>query len=109
LQKKGVTECFPFDQDTLVFKVGEKMFRLASRSAWKQGKPSLNLKCDPEKAEDLRTSYNAVKPVYHMSKKHWNTIALHQDVPLTVLLELIGHSYDLVFKSLPKKVQATLD
>lgn len=109
LQKKGVTEHFPFDQDTLVFKVGGKMFCLASLSAWEQGKPSLNLKCDPEKAEDLRASYNAVQPGYHMSKKHWNTIALHQDVPLALLLELIDHSYNLVFNSLPKKVQATLN
>ena len=105
LNKKGVTEHFPFDQDTLVFKVGGKMFCLTSLSDWEKGTPSLNLKCDPEFAEKLRAEYDDIKPGWHMSKTHWNTIQINHEVPDSLLKELIDHSYDLVFKSLAKKVQ----
>ena len=103
--KKGVTEHFPFDEDTLVFKVGGKMFALSSLLQWEKGTPSVNLKCDPERAQELRAEYDAIQPGYHMSKIHWNTIAVNQDAPDTLLKELIDHSYDLVFKSLAKKIQ----
>ena len=105
LSKKGVTEHFPFDEDTLVFKVGGKMFALSSLLQWEKGAPSLNLKCDPERAQELRAEYDAIQPGYHMSKIHWNTIAVNQDVPDALLKELIDHSYGLVFKSLTKKIQ----
>ena len=105
LAKKGVTEHFPFDEDTLVFKVGGKMFCLASLKEFENGNPSLNLKCDPEKALELRAEYEAIRPGYHMSKVHWNTIDLNKDVSNKMLSELINHSYDLVFKSLTKKMQ----
>lgn len=105
LSKKGVTEHFPFDEDTLVFKVGGKMFCLASLKEFESGNPSLNLKCDPEKALELRAEYEAIRPGYHMSKVHWNSIDLNKDVPNKMLSELINHSYDLVFKSLTKKIQ----
>lgn len=105
LSKKGVSEHFPFDEDTLVFKVGGKMFALSSLSNWEKGTPSVNLKCDPERAEELRANYNDIKPGFHMSKVHWNTIAINGDVPDKFLRELIDHSYDLVFKSLTKKLQ----
>lgn len=105
LSKKGVTEHFPFDEDTLVFKVGGKMFALSSLLQWEKGSPSMNLKCDPERAQELRAEYDAIQPGFHMSKIHWNTIAVNQDVPNTLLKELIDHSYDLVFKSLAKKIQ----
>ena len=105
LTKKGVTEHFPFDEDTLVFKVGGKMFCLASLKEFENGNPSLNLKCDPEKALELRAEYEAIRPGYHMSKVHWNTIDLNKDVSNKMLSELINHSYDLVFKSLTKKMQ----
>jgi predicted DNA-binding protein (MmcQ/YjbR family) len=105
LSKKGVTEHFPFDEDTLVFKVGGKMFALSSLLQWEKGKPSVNLKCDPERAEELRAEYDGIQPGFHMSKIHWNTIAVNNDVPNTLLKELIDHSYDLVFKSLTKKIQ----
>lgn len=108
LQKPGVTEHFPFDEDTLVFKVGEKMFALSSLKDWEAGIPSINLKCDPARALELRDQYNAIEPGYHMSKVHWNTITLHNDVPQKLLLELINHSYDLVFKSLTKKIQSEI-
>ena len=105
LTKKGVTEHFPFDQDTLVFKVGGKMFCLTSLSDWEKGTPSLNLKCDPDQALELRAEYEAIEPGYHMSKVHWNTVCFHVDVPDKMMFELIANSYDLVFKSLTKKVQ----
>lgn len=105
LSKKGVTEHFPFDEDTLVFKVGGKMFALSSLQQWEKGEPSTNLKCDPDRAEELRAQYDDIQPGYHMSKIHWNTIAINRDVPDTFVKELIDHSYDLVFKSLTKKIQ----
>jgi len=105
LSKKGVTEHFPFDEDTLVFKVGGKMFALSSLLQWEKGAPSVNLKCDPDRAQELRAEYDAIEPGYHMSKVHWNTIAVNQDAPDTLLKELMDHSYDLVFKSLAKKIQ----
>ncbi len=109
LSKKGVTEHFPFDEDTLVFKVGGKMFCLTSLKDWENGTPSLNLKCDPEKAEELRATYNAVKPGYHMSKIHWNTIDFNGDVSDKLMCQFINHSYELVFKSLTKKIQAEIN
>jgi predicted DNA-binding protein (MmcQ/YjbR family) len=108
LSKKGVTEHFPFDEDTLVFKVGGKMFALSSLSQWEKGEPSVNLKCDPERAEELRAQYDSIQPGFHMSKIHWNTIAVNADVPDLLLKELIDHSYGLVFKSLTKKMQGEI-
>jgi predicted DNA-binding protein (MmcQ/YjbR family) len=108
LAKKGVTEHFPFDEDTLVFKVGGKMFALSSLSQWEKGEPSVNLKCDPEQAQELRVQYDAIEPGYHMSKIHWNTIAINKDVPDSLIKELIDHSYELVFKSLTKKLQSEI-
>lgn len=105
LAKKGVTEHFPFNDDALVFKVGGKMFCLTSLSEWEKGTPTLNLKCDPEKASKLRAVYNAVKPGWHMNKVHWNTVAFNDDVSDKMMCELINHSYDLVFESLNKKIR----
>jgi predicted DNA-binding protein (MmcQ/YjbR family) len=105
LSKKGVTEHFPFDEDTLVFKVGGKMFALSSLSQWEKGQPSVNLKCDPERAEELRAEYDDIQPGFHMSKTHWNTIAVNESVSDALVKELIDHSYELVFKSLTKKLQ----
>ena len=102
IAKKGVTEEFPFDEVTLVFKVMNKMFAIAPLERI----PSqVNLKCDPERAIELREEYDGViMPGYHMSKVHWNTLYLEQ-VPQKLLLELIDHSYDLIVASLPKKVR----
>ena len=108
LSKKGVTEHFPFDEDTLVFKVGGKMFALSSLSQWEKGEPSVNLKCDPERAEELRAQYDDIKPGWHMSKIHWNTIAVNKSVSDNLIRELINHSYELVFGSLTKKMQSEL-
>jgi predicted DNA-binding protein (MmcQ/YjbR family) len=108
LSKKAVTEHFPFDEDTLVFKVGGKMFALSSLKQWEKQEPSVNLKCDPERALELRANYDAINEGYHMSKIHWNTVLINQDVPDAMLKALIDHSYDLVFKSLTKKLQTEI-
>lgn len=96
-----VEETFPFDKDTLVFKVNNKMFALTSLSEWENNNPAINLKCEPERATELRESYEAVTPGYHMNKTHWNTIAINKDLSDQQLKELILHSYELIAK--PKK------
>lgn len=105
LAKKGVTEHFPFDEDTLVFKVGGKMFALSSLQEWENAAPSVNLKCDPDWALELRGQYDDIQPGYHMSKIHWNTVKINGSIADGFVKELIDHSYDLVFKSLTKKQQ----
>ena len=106
--KKGVTETFPFDQDTLVLKVGGKMFALSSLSDWEKGMPSVNLKCDPDKAAELRAEYDDITPGYHMSKIHWNTVAINKAVPDAMIRQMIDDSYQLVLKSLTKKQQSEI-
>lgn len=106
LAKAAVTEGFPFDNDTLVFKVAGKMFALVSLE---RIPPSVNLKCDPDRSVALRARYGSVAPGYHMSKLHWNTIELEGDLDNALLRELIDHSYTLVVDKLPKKVRAALD
>lgn len=106
---KGVTEHFPFDEDTLVFKVGGKMFALLSLKRWEEGVGTINLKCDPEKAEELRANYDEIIPGYHMSKKHWNTVNCQGSLDLKLISELILHSYELVYGSLTKKVRDSID
>jgi predicted DNA-binding protein (MmcQ/YjbR family) len=106
--KKGVSEHFPFDEDTLVFKVGGKIFALTSLKRFEDGTPSMNLKCDPEKAEELRAQYEAITPGYHMSKVHWNSVDFNKDVSDKLICELIDHSYELVFKSLSKSIHNTI-
>jgi predicted DNA-binding protein (MmcQ/YjbR family) len=108
LSQKAVTEHFPFDEDTLVFKVGGKMFALTSLKEWENENASINLKCDPERANELRAIYEAINPGWHMSKTHWNTIHFNSDVSDKMICDLIHHSYDLVFKSLTKKMQAEI-
>jgi predicted DNA-binding protein (MmcQ/YjbR family) len=104
LSKAGVTEGFPFDNETLVFKVSGKIFALTNISTF----DAVNLKCDPEKAIELRETYSAVTPGYHMNKKHWNTIEFDGSVGFRLLKEWIDHSYDLVLNSLPRKERERL-
>ncbi len=99
LAQKGVTESLPFDQNTLVFKVLDKMFALTDLAEF----GSVNLKCNPEKAIELRERYNAVKEGYHMNKKHWNTIIVNDDMSDREIFEWILHSYQLVVEKLQKK------
>ena len=109
LSKQYVTECFPFDEDTLVFKVAEKMFTATSLKKWEAGDRSVNLKCDPERSLELRDQYEGIIPGYHMNKKHWNTVTIeYGDVPEPLIQELIDHSYNLVVSSLTKKKQREL-
>ncbi|ADB37414.1 MmcQ/YjbR family DNA-binding protein [Spirosoma linguale] len=103
--KPGVTESFPFGGDALVFKVGGKMFALL---ATESQPTTINLKCDPELAVQLREEHAAVAPGYHMNKTHWNTITIDGRVRSSDVQEWIDHSYELVKKSLPKAVQAQL-
>ncbi len=97
LSKKGVNESFPFDDVTLVFKVMGKMFALTDT----EDDFTINLKCDPEKAIDLREHYPSVIPGYHMDKKHWNTVIIDGMVPDELLKEWIDDSYNLVVSKLP--------
>ena len=101
IAKPFVTEEFPFNETTLVFKVKGKMFALTSL----EGDFSINIKCDPEIAIMIREEYTAVIPGYHMSKKHWNTIAIDGTVPQNLILQWIDDSYRLVIATLPKKIQ----
>lgn len=96
LEKPNSTESFPFDNETLVFKVNNKMFLLASI----ESQPlQFNVKCNPEQAIELREQYPmAVLPGYHMNKKHWNTIIINGDLSLAQLQQFIDQSYDLVAK-----------
>jgi len=101
LSKPGVTESFPFDEDTLVFKVIGKMFSLTGL----KGEFRISLKCDPEKALELRERHSCVIPGYHMNKNHWNTIIIDGSVSTGLIHEWINHSYDLVVSKLPLKEQ----
>lgn len=106
LNKKGVTEGFPFDETTLVFKVMDKMFALTDT----EDEFKMNLKCDPEKAIRLREEYpNHVFPGYHMNKKLWNTIVADGRIPDKMLIEWIDESYDLIVSSLPKAKKQELE
>ena len=104
IHKNGVTESFPFDDTTLVFKVMNKMFALLNLKS----NHSINLKCDPDKAISLREHYDSVLPGYHMSKKHWNTILLDDSIPNNLIKEWIDDSYDLIVLGLPKKLRTEL-
>lgn len=104
LQQNGTEETMPFGNDTLVFKVGGKIFLLTSLKEANR----FNAKCDPDLAIELRERYSEVQPGYHMNKTHWNTVYMDGNLTEKQLLEMIDHSYGLIVKSLPKKVQETL-
>ena len=104
IKKKGVTEGFPFDNETLVFKVMGKMFALTGLN----NEPlTVNLKCDPERAIQLREEYDEIQPGYHMNKTMWNTVDC--SLPQKLVFELIDHSYDQVVKGLIKKLRLELE
>ncbi|QJD80561.1 MmcQ/YjbR family DNA-binding protein [Spirosoma rhododendri] len=105
ISKPGATESFPFDESTLVFKVGGKMFALLDIES---SPTTINLKCDPERAVQLRDEHPAVAPGFHMSKRHWNTVTLGSALRSSDLHEWVDHSYELVVKSLTKASQAEL-
>ena len=99
LSKPSATEGAPFGPDVLVFKVAGKIFALA---ALDEVPPTVNLKCDPDLAVDLRDRYEQVRPGYHMNKKHWNTVEIDSRIPDIELRKMIDHSYKLVIERLPK-------
>ena len=104
LAKPGTTDETPFGPETLVLKVGGKIFALTDLDTF----ASINLKCDPERAAELREQYDFVQPGYHMNKRHWNTVQLGTGATDAQLRAWIDHSYALVRASLPKVVQAGL-
>jgi predicted DNA-binding protein (MmcQ/YjbR family) len=105
LSKKGVTEEFPFDNETLVFKVMGKMFALTNVEDFS----SINLKADPEMAVELREKYPSVKPGYHMNKKHWITVMMDGSIPDKMVSQWIENSYQLVVSALTKSQKVALE
>jgi predicted DNA-binding protein (MmcQ/YjbR family) len=105
LSKKGVTACFPFDDETLVFKVSSKMFALTNIN-----NPlfQVNLKCEPFMSEDLRREFPAIIPGYHMNKKHWNTVIIDGSISDDKILFLVDLSFDLVYNKLKKSEKQEL-
>lgn len=101
LNKKGVTESFPFDGETLVFKIGNKMFLLLPLE---KHPLTFSAKADPEWSDELREKYHQISGAYHMNKRHWNTI-ICESLKKELILKLIDHSYDLVFSSLTRKIR----
>lgn len=106
LAKPGTTEELPFDDDTLVFKVGGKMYALCSISEYEKG---ISLKCDPEKAVILREQYPQVSAGYHMSKRHWNTVLPQAGLPDKLLCSWIEDSYALVWANLTEKTKQEIE
>jgi len=105
LSKKAVTEGFPFGEDTLVLKAMDKIFLLISLNSTPL---QFNAKCEPGKAIELREEYDAIKPGYHMNKKHWNTIIVDGTISTALIKAMIDDSYNLIVESLPKKLRETL-
>jgi len=104
LSFKGTTEELPFDENTLVFKVLGKMFALCNMMSFE----FTNLKCDPEKAVNLREEHTEVTPAWHMNKKHWNSVSFMGDLSYQQIENWIEDSYNLVVKNMPKKLREQL-
>jgi predicted DNA-binding protein (MmcQ/YjbR family) len=104
LAKNGATEETPFDFQTLCFKVGGKIFALTDIDNF----VSINLKCDPEWAVELREEFDGILPGFHMNKKHWNTVRVNSSVSDQMILKMVDHSYELVFNQLPLKIKSIL-
>ena len=104
LSLPGVTEDTPFDPTTICFRVGGKIFAITDLENFEY----VNLKCDPERSAELRERYPGITPGYHMNKKLWNSVSVQGTVPDALILELIGHSYELIRDSLPLKIRQNL-
>jgi predicted DNA-binding protein (MmcQ/YjbR family) len=102
LAKPATEEGFPFDSDTLVIKAGGKIFAFLPLEHGDR----ISLKCDPDRAVELRAQWEEIEPGYHLNKQHWNSVMLRGRLPAELILELVDHSYDLIVKSLTKKVRA---
>jgi len=105
LSLPGTSEYLPFDENTLAFRVGSKIFALVDIELTE----SVNLKCNPERAVELRELHDEIVPGYHMNKKHWNTVSLKGSLSIVLLCDLIKHSYELVYKSLPKNEKSEIE
>jgi predicted DNA-binding protein (MmcQ/YjbR family) len=105
LKMKGVSEVFPFGEENPVYKVASKIFLIANMTF----PVSINLKCDPEKAVELREEFSSVTPGYHMNKLHWNTVLIDNSIPEKLILSWIDDSYNLVKQSLTKKEKQFLN
>lgn len=106
LSLKGTTDEFPFDDVTMVLKVQGKMFALIPLD---NPETQISLKCDPERAIQLREEYEAITPAWHFNKKHWNTVKIEPSISKSLLCELINHSYELVVAGLPRKLREELE
>jgi predicted DNA-binding protein (MmcQ/YjbR family) len=106
LEQTGAVEEFPFGPEHSVFKVAGKMFAL---SALDREPLSVSVKCEPELAVGLRDTYPAIRPGYHLNKRHWNTITLDGSLPDQLVRDLVEDSYDLIFSALPKRTRERLD
>ncbi|HWR39488.1 MAG TPA: MmcQ/YjbR family DNA-binding protein [Patescibacteria group bacterium] len=104
LTKPGTVEDYPFGPEVVVLKVSGKMFALFSR---RDGTVQLALKCDPDRAEDLRRQYPQILPGYHLNKKHWNTLLLDGRLTDSLVRDLLDHSYGLVVAGLPRRLRLT--
>ncbi len=104
ISKPGVTEGFPFDNKVLVFKVMGKMFALTDIDEFEY----FNVKCDPQRALELRDRYDGIRPGYHMDKKTWNSVYIHQGIPEPELFQFIDDSYELIVAGLTKKKKEEL-
>jgi predicted DNA-binding protein (MmcQ/YjbR family) len=105
LAQNGAVEDFPFGPETSVFKVGGKVFAI---SALGRTPLEVSVKCEPELALDLRASYTAIRPGYHLNKRHWNTLTLDRTLPDRLVRDLVEDSYDLVVSALPKRTRTQL-
>lgn len=109
LSKNKATESFPFDEDTLVFKVLTKMFLLAPLKSWDKGEANIMLKCDPIYTQELRSQYNSIYAGPYIRNRHWNTINIYEgELTTKFIKELIDHSYDMVVKGMTKKMRKSL-
>jgi len=110
LSKKCVTEEFPFDEDTLVYKALGKMFVIVPLDRWEMGEATVTLKCDPDYTLELRAQYASIHPGPYVSNKHWNTVDIYKgELQPKFVLELIDHSYEMVIKGMTKKVREQLE
>ncbi len=105
LSKPGTSEDTPFDENTLVFRVMGKIFAITDIENFE----FVNLKCNPDRAAELRHEHDEIRPGYHMNKKHWNSVYTTGSLPDKQILELADHSYDLIVSSLPKKLKEELN
>jgi predicted DNA-binding protein (MmcQ/YjbR family) len=106
LGRRGASEEFPFGEQPSVFKIAGKMFAISNLDS----RPlQVSLKCEPELAEQLRATYPAIKPGYHLNKRHWNTVTLDGSLADEMVREMLEDSYDLVVAGLPRQVRESLE